>query len=392
MELAAPRNDLRAHDQACLVDRRVGAWLLPALLDWQWISIAMTLSLLAFTHLSSWFLKVPVFALGMWAVGVCIHRLAMLGHDAGHRTVCRTPWLNDALAVFFVLWPMLISLDAWRVYHNEGHHPRRNTGTLGDPEIVFKRIDGSWSLPLSPRRMWRDIGLSLCGAMIPGALIFVISMATPRCQVRTCQALTKVLARFKGEQADIHPLRFRDVPNTPLAIAADLLAGIALIAGRFTLTAAFAYGVTWAMGVQHLAWHVVAMFYGGYVTSFWTVFRLRGYCEHVGGYTISLAEPSWWLRALVFPHAGWAHQLHHEMPGLPFHRYKDVLRARQAQGVSVLDVFALFASAPPLVSGELMPPEDPRSVMARATAQGRLRPAVAPIATLASGPAPEPRA
>jgi fatty acid desaturase len=374
MELAVDRAEVRAFQQTCLADRRVGAWLLPALVDWQWISIAMTLSLYGFTHLDAWFLKAPVFALGMWACGVCIHRLAMLGHDAGHRTVCKSAWLNDALAVFFVLWPMLISLDAWRVYHNEGHHPRRNTGTLGDPEIVFKRIDGSWTLPLSPRRMWRDIALSLFGAMIPGGLIFVISMASPRCQVRTCQALTEVLAKFKGEEADIHPIRFRGIANSRGAIARDLAAGVALIAGRLALTAGFAWLVTRAMGVQHLWLHVVAMFYGGYFTSFWTVFRLRGYCEHVGGYTISLAEPSWWLRALVFPHAGWAHQLHHEMPGLPFHRYKDVLRARGAQGVSVPDVFRLFASAPPLVSGELMPPDDERSVMARAQAQGMVRP------------------
>jgi fatty acid desaturase len=377
MDIAAARTDLRAHAQACLNDRRVGAWLMPALLDWQWISIAMTLSLFAYTHLHAWWLKAPVFALGMWATGVCIHRLALLGHDAGHRTICKTAWLNDALAVFFVLWPMLISLDAWRVYHNEGHHPRRNTGTLDDPEIVFKRIDGSWSLPLSPRRMWRDIGLSLFGAMIPGALIFVISMATPRCQVRTCQALTWALRKFKGEEADIHPVRFRHLPDTRGAIALDLLAGVALIAGRLALTAGFAFLVTWAMGVPHLWSLVVMMFYGGYVTTFWTVFRLRGYCEHVGGYTISLAEPSWWLRALVFPHAGWAHQLHHEMPGLPFHRYKDVLWARGVQGVSVPDVFRLFASAPPLVSGEIMQPDDERSVMARAQAQGMMRPVVA---------------
>jgi fatty acid desaturase len=377
MDFAAARPDLRAHDQACLHDRRVGAWLMPALLDWQWISIAMTASLYAFTHLHAWWLKAPVFALGMWATGVCIHRLALLGHDAGHRTVCRSPWLNDALAVFFVLWPMLISLDAWRVYHNEGHHPRRNTGTLGDPEIVFKRIDGSWTLPLSPRRMGRDIALSLLGAMIPGGLIFVISMASPRCQVRTCQALTKVLAKFKGEEADIHPVRFRGIADTRGAIAFDLLAGGALIAGRLALTAGFAWFVTWLMGVPQLWTLVVLMFYGGYVTSFWTVFRLRGYCEHVGGHTLSLAEPAWWLRALVFPHAGWAHHLHHEMPGLPFHRYKDVLRARGAQGVGVPDVFRLFASAPPLVSGELMPPDDERSVMARAQAQGLLQPAVA---------------
>jgi hypothetical protein len=376
MEHAATRSDLRAHAQACLNDRRVGAWLLPALVDWQWISIAMTLSLYAFTHLPTWTLKVPAFALGMWATGICIHRLALLGHDAGHRTICRTAWLNDALAVFFVLWPMLISLDAWRVYHNEGHHPRRNTGTLDDPEIVFKRIDGSWSLPLAPRRMWRDIVLSLCGAMIPGALIFVISMATPRCQVRTCQALAWVLRRFKGEEADIHPVRFRQIPGTRGAIALDLLAGLALIAGRLALTAGFAVGVTWLMGVPQLWSLVVLMFYGGYITSFWTVFRLRGYCEHVGGYTIPLAEPAGWLRALVFPHAGWAHELHHEMPGLPFHRYKDVLRSRGAQGVGVPDVFRLFASAPPLGSGELMLPDDERSVLARARAQGMMRAAV----------------
>ena len=83
-------------------------------------------------------------------------------------------------------------------------------------------------------------------------------------------------------------------------------------------------------------------------------------------------------------------RIHHEMPGLPFHHDKDVLRARGVQGVSVSDVFRLFASAPPLVSGEIMLAKDERSVMARAHAQGMMRPLVAG-ACLVPGAAPASR-
>ena len=345
------------------------------MMDWQWISIAMTASLAIVTHTQNWPLRIGAFMVGMWVVGVCIHRLALLGHDAGHRTVTRKGWLNDALAVFFVFWPMLVSIKAWRVYHNEGHHPRKHTGTLKDPEIVFKRIDGSWTLPLSRKRMVRDIFLSLFGAASPGGIIFVISMATPNLQARVCQALMWLLNKWKGEQADIMPLRFRHLKNNPIAIASDLLVGLVQILGRLAATIFFAIAVTKLMGFEHWGL-VVLMWYGGYFTSFWTVFRLRGYCEHVGGYTISMAEPSRLMRALVFPHGAWAHHLHHELPGMPFHRYRDSLRARQAQGVGVAELFKLFESSPPLVSGELMPPDDPRSVMQRAVAQSLLRPSV----------------
>ena len=102
------------------------------------------------------------------------------------------------------------------------------------------------------------------------------------------------------------------------------------------------------------------------------MFRLRGYTEHVGDMTIALREPSRLVRALVLPHGAWAHRLHHELPGLPSHRYADVLHARGTQGLTVSAVFALFETSPALVSGELIAADDPRSLMQRGAAQGRL--------------------
>lgn len=337
-----------------------------AMMDWQWISMAMSASIAVITHTDSVALQVLSFVLGMWIVGVFMHRLALLGHDAGHRTICRSPWLNDALAVFFVMWPMLLSMQAWRLYHNEGHHPRPHTGTLRDPEIAFKRLEGSWALPLTPRRMRRDMLLSLFGAAAPGAMLFVASLASPRCFARFSQLVTLLLRRIKGEDAAIMPLRYRHLRNGAAAIAADALVGVALVLGRLGLTAAFTIGFTRLIGASDVWPLVLGLWYGGYATSFWTVFRLRALCEHVGGYTLSLAKPPLWQRALLFPHGAWAHELHHELPGLPFHRYEDVLRARGTLGLQVSEVYRLFTDSPQLVSGETMQPGDPRGVMARA--------------------------
>ena len=144
---------------------------------------------------------------------------------------------------------------------------------------------------------------------------------------------------------------------------------------RLALLTAFAYGVGQALG--YTGWPLLlALWFGGYATGFWAVFRLRGYCEHVGAHTLSLCEPSPLWRFFVFPHGAWAHQLHHEMPGLPFHRYRDVLRRRGSLGISPGDVFRLFESSPPLASGEVPAVDADANLMRRASLQGLLRTAV----------------
>ncbi|MGM9514528.1 fatty acid desaturase family protein [Roseateles sp. DB2] len=372
LDAKAERQRYEAH---CMADRRIWPWLGRALLDWAGIALAMACSLWAFGQVEHWALKALCLAPGMWMVGVFQHRLALLAHDAGHRTICPNGTLNDLLAVFFVYGPLLVSLDAWRMFHNEGHHPKIHTGTLRDPELVFKRVDNSWGLPIRRSKVALFTGMALCGGALPGAIIFILWMASPRCFARINQLLMHLLKKSKDQDSDILPLRLRHLPRGRRAIARDLALGLAQVLLRLALLTAFAYGVGQAL--DYAAWPLLlALWFGGYATGFWAVFRLRGYCEHVGAHTLSLCEPSPLWRFFVFPHGAWAHQLHHEMPGLPFHRYRDVLRRRGSLGVSPGDVFRLFESSPPLASGEVPAVDADANLMRRANLQGLLRTAV----------------
>src|SRR4029078_8214456 len=53
-------------------------------------------------------------------------------------------------------------------------------------------------------------------------------------------------------------------------------------------------------------------------TSFWAVFRLRVYQEHVGTSETHRCNLSLWQRFLFAPHNIWIHWEHHEFPHVPY--------------------------------------------------------------------------
>jgi hypothetical protein len=66
-------------------------------------------------------------------------------------------------------------------------------------------------------------------------------------------------------------------------------------------------------------------------TTFWAVFRLRIYIEHVGIPETHRVHLSLWQRVLFAPHNIWIHWEHHKHPFVPYYqlphirvKYKDV--------------------------------------------------------------------
>ena len=58
--------------------------------------------------------------------------LSVLMHEAGHRTLFRTPWLNDVLGQWFCALPVFNDLPSYARGHLEHH---RKAGTHDDPDL-----------------------------------------------------------------------------------------------------------------------------------------------------------------------------------------------------------------------------------------------------------------
>ena len=58
--------------------------------------------------------------------------LSVLMHDAGHRSLFATPWLNDVLGQWFCALPVMNDLPSYAKGHLEHH---RKAGTQEDPDL-----------------------------------------------------------------------------------------------------------------------------------------------------------------------------------------------------------------------------------------------------------------
>jgi fatty acid desaturase len=109
----------------------------------------------ALAWIESWYLWIPVWIAGVLLVGGRQLGLAILMHDAAHRALARTPWLNDALGQFACAWPVAADLHGYRAYHLQHH---RRTQQPDDPDIGL-----SAPFPISRSSLWRKVLRDLTG-------------------------------------------------------------------------------------------------------------------------------------------------------------------------------------------------------------------------------------
>jgi peptidoglycan/LPS O-acetylase OafA/YrhL len=108
----------------------------------RWSQLAIEVHLLVLT-VASWQLGgthgKPVYAL--WAVisGVSLFVLTGLVHEASHRHLCRSSWVNE-LAGNLAGWPVLTPLSAYRAFHLKHH---QTTNGEGDPNAP---LNSRWML------------------------------------------------------------------------------------------------------------------------------------------------------------------------------------------------------------------------------------------------------
>jgi fatty acid desaturase len=263
---------------------------------------------------SNWVLVLGAMALVAWApnpltvvvalfvIGARQLGMAIVMHEAAHRTLFRNRRLNDWVGNWLAAYPVWAEVAPYRAYHLV-HHSR--TGTDQDPDLglaaPFPVTRASFR-----RKVWRDLsgqtGLKQARAVFRRD----VGWARGRNQ--------RALGMNEGEQPDVgwHKL-------APVAVTNGILLAVLAAAGHPAL---------------YLLW-VVA-----WLTTYRLVTRIRSIAEH--GMVPDRLDP---LRNTRTTHAGWLERLlvapnrvnyhleHHLLMTVPHHNlpaFHRLLRARHA--------------------------------------------------------------
>ncbi len=201
--------------------------------------------------LSGWLL--PPFT-GIWGACVYIgavaviasrqHALMVLVHEAIHKRISRTVWINDTLTRFTAAFPVFISLSKWRFIHLYHH---QYTHTKDDPDrAIFARY------PLGSRQFWRLLVRDVCGLNVISTLKYFIDLPV------VAQEFNR---KFLGETRARH---YQQITDMSLF---TMFWGIVFISG-------FVFG-GWRFGKILLLYWLIP-----YCTLTQVFFRIRGAIEH----------------------------------------------------------------------------------------------------------------
>ena len=192
-------------------------------------------------------------------------------------------------------------MTGYRRFHFEHH---RYVGTRLDPELKMKKFDKpQWDIPLKEGRMIRYFIEDLFGLHI-----------------------THVLHYFN----EIKHVKKKQWTGTIIMWSLILLA----LYFTHSLEALF-------------IWFVALS------TSFWAVFRVRIYHEHLGtGYTHRVTVP-WWYGLIIAPHNTWLHYEHHRWPNVPYYYLPKIRKLIGKDNItSVRNLFESFEKNKKIPSGK----------------------------------------
>jgi fatty acid desaturase len=217
--------------------------------------------------------------------------LAIVFHEAAHRTLFNNRKLNDWAGNWLAAYPIYLSLDMYRPHHLD-HHGK----TWGDTDPDRILADG---FPVSRMSMTRKVLRDMLGITGLKQLI------------GTSYVAYKVI---RGEEVN---------PGT-LPLRLDRGRVIKMLIGTF-VTNGILFGVLWALGhpMLYLLW------FGAWLTTHKLVVRLRSMAEHsvvpapdpedpFGNTRTTLTR--WWERAFVAPHNVGFHLEHHLVITVPQHK------------------------------------------------------------------------
>jgi fatty acid desaturase len=286
MKALTERSDLR------------GAWALAS----TWAIIFGTFAALAaFPHPA-------MFVLAVVVLGGRQLALAILMHEAAHRTLFATRFLNDHVADWLAAWPMWNHVDKYKRHHLKHHF---HTGTAEDPDLSLVT-----PFPTSRRSLVRKLARDLFGAT---ALKRVIGQLLMNAEVLEYTVSPDVKRRPRNGR------RTRDYVLAAIRNGYGFVLTNAVIAGALALT-----GHLWVFS----AWVVANL------TVFNLFLRIRSLAEHacteLGSNPLRntrTTRAGWLARLTVAPIRVNFHLEHHLMVAVPYFRlpaFHRLLRERGA--------------------------------------------------------------
>jgi fatty acid desaturase len=283
--------------------------------DWKsWLSIVANLGLVAAAFaLVAWWPNPLTVVVALFVIGARQLGLAILMHEAAHRTLLRNRRLNDWVGNWLCAYPVWSDLRPYRPYHLE-HHAK--TWTADDPDLGLAN-----PFPISRaslrRKIWRDL---------------------------SGQTGWK---RFRATLA-------RDLGRSRGRVRRNFDAGIEALHGVVVTNAMLLAILTLAgFPALYLLW------VGAWLTTYSLVMRIRSIAEHA-----MIPDPSselnntrttlarWWERLLIAPNYVNFHLEHHLLMAVPHYNLPRMHRLLRDRGVladacvarGYRDVLALAAS------------------------------------------------
>lgn len=246
----------------------LATFFLHASLQWGVIAGAVALYLTAPT--------IATFLVSSIAIGIALHGLAVMGHDAVHFCITRRKWLNDVLGNLLCFFPVGLTVSAYREFHFPHH--KDPTGA-NDPEMPLRRDLGpQWVPSFSMAKGYRLWFLSYFGFSLKELVVFVKAM--------------------------------------PMGRVIDRL-GCLVFWGA---------AVSVAYSTSNLS--VVGLWVFALATTYFSHLRIQGWHEHSLSHTnevmtsrYSLPHP---LYRLLLPKNVWLHYEHHKYPNVPFYHLEKV--------------------------------------------------------------------
>jgi fatty acid desaturase len=238
----------------------------------------------------------------LFVIGARQLGMAVVMHEAAHRTLFKQRWLNDWVGNWLAAYPVWTDLGPYRNYHLKHH---AHTWTAQDPDLSL-----ATPFPVTResfrRKVWRD----LSGQTGIKQAIAVLNRDLGRGHARNMRNF----GLSGGTRADVgwHKV-------APVAITNGVLLLILTLAGHPAL---------------YLLWVV------SWLTTYRLLTRIRAIAEHsmvkdpadqMSNTRTTVA--SWWERALIAPNRVNFHLEHHLMMTVPHHnlpRLHELLKARGA--------------------------------------------------------------
>lgn len=287
------------------------------IIDWRsWLSLGVTWGLIAgaFAMVAYW-PNVFTVVLAIFVIGARQLGLAVIMHEASHRSLFKRPELNDIVGNWLAAYPIWGDVEPYRQYHLQ-HHAKN--WTEEDPDIAL-----ATPFPITRKSMGRKIWRDLSG-----------------------QTGWK---RFKAT------LR-RDLGRSKGKVRRDEAGWTSLIGVASTNLALLAILAAFGHPELYLLWAVA------WFTTYSLIMRVRAIAEHAmiddpadPLRNTRTTEAGWWERLFVAPNRVNYHLEHHLLMAVPHYnlpKMHEMLRARGALDKACVadgyaEVLKLASSATP---------------------------------------------